>query len=183
MPLYEFEGRRPRIGSTSFVHDEAVLIGKVTIGEGCYVAAGAVLRADWGEIEVGDGSNIQENVVIHARPEAVTRLAGDSHVGHGAILHGCTLESHVLVGMGAILNDDVHVGEGVVIGSGALLPPREKVPPRVLVVGVPARVVRELTPEMAEYASWGTRLYQTLPGRYHGSLKLITREEAEGRGQ
>jgi phenylacetic acid degradation protein len=78
MPLYSFEGRKPKIGKTSFVHEEAVIIGKVTIGEGCYVAAGAVLRGDWGEIEVGDGSNIQENVVIHARPESVTRLAGDS---------------------------------------------------------------------------------------------------------
>ncbi len=178
MPIYEFEGRRPCIGRTSFVHEEAVLIGKVTIGEGCYVAAGSVLRGDWGEIEVGDGSNIQENVVIHARPDAVTRLAGDSHIGHGAILHGCTLDRHVLVGMGAIINDDVHVGEGVVIGSGALLPPRQHIPPGVLVVGVPAKVVKELSPEMAEYAAWGTKLYQTLPERYHATLKLISREEA-----
>ncbi len=178
MPLYAFEGRRPRIGKTSFVHEEAVLIGKVTIGEGCYVAAGAVLRGDWGEIEVGDGSNIQENVVIHARPESVTRLARDSHVGHGAILHGCTLDQHVLVGMGAIINDDVHVGENVIIGSGALIPPGQDIPPRVLVVGVPARVVRELDPEKMQYAAWGTRLYQTLPGRYHASLEPVSREEA-----
>jgi phenylacetic acid degradation protein len=180
MPLYSFEGRRPRIGKTSFVHEEAVIIGKVTIGEGCYVAAGAVLRGDWGEIEVGDGSNIQENVVIHARPESVTRLAADSHVGHGAILHGCTLEKHVLVGMGAILNDDVSVGENVVIGSGALIPPRQQIPPGVLVVGVPAKIVKELTPEMMEYALWGTRLYQTLPGRYHATLEKISLEEATG---
>jgi phenylacetic acid degradation protein len=180
MPLYSFEGRKPKIGKTSFVHEEAVIIGKVTIGEGCYVAAGAVLRGDWGEIEVGDGSNIQENVVIHARPESVTRLAGDSHVGHGAILHGCTLDKHVLVGMGAILNDDVFVGENVVIGSGALVPPRQQIPPGVLVVGVPAKVVKELTPEMMEYALWGTHLYQTLPGRYHASLAEISLEEATG---
>lgn len=173
MPSYAFEGRKPRIGKTSFVHKEAVLIGKVTIGEGCYVAAGAVLRGDWGEIEVGDGSNIQENVVIHARPGSVTRLAKDSHIGHGAILHGCTLDEHVLVGMGAVINDDVHVGEDVVIGSGALLPPKQDVPPRVLVVGIPAKVVKELTPEMLEYAKWGTRLYQTLPERYLSSLVLI----------
>lgn len=180
MPLYSFEGRKPKIGKTSFVHEEAVIIGKVTIGEGCYVAAGAVLRGDWGEIEVGDGSNIQENVVIHARPESVTRLAADSHVGHGAILHGCTLDKHVLVGMGAIINDDVCVGENVVIGSGALIPPRQQIPPGVLVVGVPAKVVKELTTEMKEYALWGTCLYQTLPGRYHASLVKISPEEASG---
>lgn len=178
MPLYEFEDRRPEIGKTSFVHEEAVIIGKVTIGEGCYVAAGAILRGDWGEIYVGDGSNIQENVVVHARPDGITRLGEDSHVGHGAILHGCTLERHVLVGMGAIINDDARVGEGVVIGSGALIPPREKIPPHVLVVGVPARVVKKLTPEMAEYAAWGTRLYQTLPDRCNKSLRLISRDEA-----
>ena len=80
--------------------------------------------------------------------------------------------------MGAIINDDVHVGEHVVIGSGALIPPRQQIPPRVLVVGVPAKVVKELTPEMEEYASWGTRLYQTLPGRYHASLVKISLEEA-----
>lgn len=177
MPLYEFEGRRPHVRESSFIHEEAVIIGKVEIGEGCYVAAGAVLRGDWGEIIVGDGSNIQENVVIHARPESVTRLGDNSHVGHGAILHGCELAEHVLVGMGAILNDDVLVGANSVIASGALLPPRMEVPERSLVIGVPARVVREVSDEQNGYFWLGTRLYQTLPGRYHSSCRLLTMEE------
>ncbi len=179
MPLYAFEGRKPRIGKTSFVHEEAVLIGKVTIGEGCYVAAGAVLRGDWGEIEVGDGSNVQENAVIHAPPGARARLAEDSHVGHGAILHGCTLDRHVLVGMGAIINDGAHVGRDAVIGSGSLILPGQEIPPRSLAVGAPARVVRELDEDRLEYAAWGTRLYQTLPERCRAHLEPMTREEAE----
>lgn len=177
MPFYEFEGHVPRISESSYIHEEAVLIGKVFIGGGCYIAAGAVLRGDWGEIIVGDGSNIQENVVIHARPESVTRLGNDSHVGHGAILHGCTLEEHVLVGMGAILNDDVVVGDNTVIASGALLPPRMEVPPRSLVIGVPATVVREVSDEQNGYFWLGTRLYQTLPERYRSSCRMVARED------
>lgn len=177
MPLYEFEGRRPRISESSYIHEEAVIIGRVVIGEGCYVAAGAVLRGDWGEIVVGDGSNIQENVVIHARPECVTRLGDNSHVGHGAILHGCELGEHVLVGMGSILNDDVSVGDNAVIASGALLPPRMEVPARSLVVGVPAKVVKEVPDQQNDYFWLGTRLYQTLPGRYHSSCHPVAREE------
>ncbi|MBU1670851.1 MAG: gamma carbonic anhydrase family protein [Actinobacteria bacterium] len=170
MALYEFEGRRPRVGRTSFIHDTAVLIGSVTIGENCLVSAGACLRADWGELIVGDGSNIQENVVIHAGFGAVMRLAENSHVGHGAILHNCTLEEHVMVGMGAIVQDRSVVGEGSVIGAGAVVLPGTEIPPGSLVVGVPARVVREVGEPMAQATWYGTRLYQTLPGRCYEGL-------------
>src|SRR5450756_86839 len=94
MPLYAFEGRKPRIRRTSHVHETAVVIGDVTIGENCYVGAGACLRGDWGEIVVCDGSNIQENVVIHAGPDSITFLGPNSHIGHGAILHGCRSVSY-----------------------------------------------------------------------------------------
>jgi carbonic anhydrase/acetyltransferase-like protein (isoleucine patch superfamily) len=170
MTLYEFEGRRPRIGRTSFVHDTAVLIGSVIIGEDCLVSAGACLRADWGELIVGDGSNIQENVVIHAGFGAVMRLAENSHVGHGAILHNCTLEEHVMVGMGAIVQDHAVIGEGSVIGAGAVVAPRTVIPPGSLAVGVPAKVIREVDERMAEFTWNGTRLYQTLPGRCYDGL-------------
>ena len=85
MPLYEFEGKRPKVGETSFVHPAAVLVGGVTIGENCYIGPGAVLRGDFGYVEIGDGSNVQENAVIHTFPEQTARLAKDSHIGHGAI--------------------------------------------------------------------------------------------------
>jgi carbonic anhydrase/acetyltransferase-like protein (isoleucine patch superfamily) len=174
MPLYIFEGRKPKVGRTSYVHPTAVVIGKVTIGEQCFVGAGAVLRGDWGEIAVGDGSNIQENAVLHAGPESVTVLSLNSHIGHGAILHGCFLEEHVLVGMGAIINDGARIGTGSILGSGALVAPRTEIPPKSLAVGVPARVVREITQMQEDYAWAGTRLYQTLPERYDGSLEEVS---------
>ncbi|HEY5527401.1 MAG TPA: hypothetical protein VIK02_07460 [Candidatus Anoxymicrobiaceae bacterium] len=174
MSLYVFEGRKPAIGKTSYVHERAVVIGKVTIGEGCFIGAGAVLRGDWGEIVIGDGSNVQENAVLHAGPDSVTTLSENSHIGHGAILHGCYLEEHVLVGMGAIVNDRARIGTGCIVGSGALVPPGVEFPPRSLLVGVPARVVKEITQLQSDFAWAGTRLYQSLPKRYGESLEEVT---------
>jgi phenylacetic acid degradation protein len=177
MPLYTFEGRKPRICRTAYLHEAAVVIGDVTIGKNCYIGAGACLRGDWGEIVVCEGSNIQENVVIHAGPDSTTFLGPNSHVGHGAILHGCRLEEHVLVGMGAIINDGAHLGEGAVVASGALVPPGMDVPPGKLLVGVPARVVKDVDEQMQQLTWMGTRLYQTLPGRYQASLAEVSLEE------
>lgn len=177
MALYEFEGKRPRVHESAFVHDRAVLIGDVRVGETCFIAAGAVLRADWGTIIVGGGSNIQENAVVHAGPDTTTDLGPNSHIGHGAILHGCVLEEHVLVGMGAIVNDAAHIGEGSFIASGALVPPRARVPARKLLVGVPARAVEDVSDRMEQLTWMGTRLYQTLPERYSASLKPVEIED------
>jgi phenylacetic acid degradation protein len=179
MTLYVFEGRKPKVGKTSYVHEKAVVIGKVTIGEQCFIGAGAVLRGDWGEIEVGDGSNIQENAVLHAGPETVTHLSDNSHIGHGAILHGCYLEEHVLVGMGAIINDRARVGENTMIASGAVVAPDNVIPPGSLAVGVPARVVKEVSERQLNLMWMGTRLYQTLPERYRASLEEVSFEDCQ----
>ncbi len=173
MALYEFEGKRPKIAASAYVHPEAVLIGGVTLGEQCYVGAGAVLRADWGDIEIGDGSNVQENCVIHVRPGDMVRLGPASHVGHGAIIHGAGLGQHVLVGMGAILHDDVFVGDGSVIGAGCVVLEGAKIPPNSLVVGVPGKVIGQVSEKQAELMWWGTRLYQALPQRCHEGLRRI----------
>jgi phenylacetic acid degradation protein len=180
MPLYMFEGRKPVVGKTSFVHEDAVLIGDVRIGETCFIGAGAVLRGDWGTVVVEDGSNVQENAVIHAGPDTTTHLGPDSHVGHNAILHGCTLDRHVMVGMGAIVNDGAHIGEGAVIASGALVAPRTEVPARKMAVGVPARVVKDVDERMEAFIWMGTRLYQTLPERYAGALESVDIEDCRG---
>jgi phenylacetic acid degradation protein len=174
MPLYIFEDKKPIIGKTSFVHPDAVLIGDVRIGETCFIGAGAVLRGDWGVVIVEDGSNVQENAAIHAGPDSVTSLGKDSHVGHGAILHGCTLEGHVLVGMGAIVSDAAHVGEGAAIAAGAMVPPRMEIPPGKLVMGVPARVERDVGENMDKFIWMGTRLYQTLPERYSNTMQEVS---------
>lgn len=173
MALYEFEGKRPSVHESAFVHDRAVLIGDVRVGESCFIGAGAVLRGDWGTVIVGAGSNVQENAVLHAGPGTTTELGPSSHIGHGAILHGCVLEEHVLVGMGAIVNDAAFIGEGSFIASGALVPPRTRIPARKMVVGVPGRVVGDVSEQMEQLTWMGTRLYQELPGRYAASLKSL----------
>ena len=173
MAIYEFEGKRPDIEPTTFVHPQAVIIGGVKLGPGCYVGAGAVLRGDWGDIVVGEGSNIQENCVVHAGPGERVILGPSSHIGHGAILHGVTLGIHVLVGMGAILNDNVEVGDGSLIGAGSILLEGMKVPPGKLVLGVPARIMGDLTEKLRKANEWGTKLYQGLPPRCHSSMRRL----------
>jgi carbonic anhydrase/acetyltransferase-like protein (isoleucine patch superfamily) len=174
MPIYEFEGKRPKVGETSFIHPSAVLVGGVTVGENCYIGPGAVLRGDFGYVEIGDGSNVQENAVIHTFPEQTARLAKDSHIGHGAIIHGSKIGENVLVGMGAILHEGVEIGDNCVIGSGCVLTDNRKIPPGKLVVGVPGKVVGDVSPEMHRSKVAGTRIYQTLPRRYRESFKLIS---------
>ncbi len=173
MSLYEFEGKRPKIAASAFVHPEAKIIGGVTIGEGCYIGPGAVLRGDWGNIVIGVGSNVQENCVIHAAPDVTADLGPASHIGHGAILHGCKLGEHVLVGMGAIIDEEVVIGDGCLIGAACLVPRGTIIPARKLVVGIPAKIKGDLTPEQEEFNWWATRLYQALPTRCHAGLKRI----------
>jgi len=173
MPLYEFEGKKPKVGETSFVHPAAVLVGGVTIGENCYIGPGAVLRGDFGYVEIDDGSNVQENAVIHTFPEQTARLAKNSHIGHGAIVHGSRIGENVLIGMGAILHEGVEVGENCIIGSGCVITDNRKIPPGKLVVGVPGKIVGDVSAEMLKAKVRGIKLYQTLPRRYRESCKLI----------
>jgi carbonic anhydrase/acetyltransferase-like protein (isoleucine patch superfamily) len=178
MPIYSFERRGPRISETAYVDPSAVIIGKVYVGEGCYVGPGAVMRGDWGEVIMEEGSNLQDNAVIHARPGERAYLGPNSHVGHGAILHGCRLEGHVLVGMGAVINDGAVLEEGCVVASGAVVPPGMRVRSRTLVAGVPAKVKGEVSEAMDTMMWMGHGAYQSLPGRYGGSSKEISLAEA-----
>jgi len=173
MAIYEFEKKKPEIHESAFIYPEAVIIGNVQIGAGVYVGAGAVIRGDWGRIEIGEGSNIQENCVIHARPDDTAVLGPSSHIGHGAILHGPRFGHHVLIGMGAIVHDDVEMGDGVIVASGAVVRQGMKVPGRKVVVGVPARISGDVSDELAKHWEWGTKLYQGLPPRCHESLRKI----------
>ena len=173
MSFYEFEGKRPLVDTGAFVHPEAVLIGEVIIEAGCYIGAGAVLRGDIGSIHIGSGSNIQENCVLHTFPEKSIRLKGNVHVGHGAILHGCEIESHVLVGMGAIIADGVVIHDYCIIGAGSFVPFNLEVPSGSLVVGSPAKILKTITPEQREQIVRGLGVYQGLTNRYLKSFNKI----------
>ena len=176
MPLYEFEGKRPSIDSKAFVHPDAVLIGDVVVEADCYVGAGAVLRGDWGSIKVGRGSNVQENCVLHAFPDKSTVLHPDSHIGHGAILHGCEICSNVLVGMGAIIADGVKINSVSFVGAGSFVPFDQEIPPNSLVVGYPAKVIQKVSQEHLERIKDGLAIYQDLTRRHLKSFREIPSE-------
>jgi len=173
MPIYEFEGKRPEVGEDSFVHPEATLIGGVKIGKNCFIGPGARLRADWCNIEIGDGSNVQDNCIIHARPDFTVRLGPNSHIGHGSVLHGVILHEHVLVGMNAVIQDLAEIGDDCIIGSGCVIKPGMQVPAKKVVMGVPGKIVGDVSPGQQQMWTFATELYQTLPRRYRETSRSV----------
>ena len=180
MSFYEFEGKKPLINPEAFIHPEAVLIGDVEIDAGCYVGAGAVLRADIGSIRIGEGSNVQENCVIHTFPDKSTILHPDSHIGHGTILHGCEVCSNVLVGMGCILADGVKINSNCLVGAGSFVLFQEEIPLNSVVVGSPARVIKKISQEQLKQIRDGRAIYQELARRYLKSFREVPRGNSEG---
>lgn len=169
--IYEFNGYRPVVHESSFVHPQANVTGNVIIGAHCYIGPGAVLRGDWGEILVADGCNIQENCVVHMFPGKSAAFEEGAHIGHGAIIHGAKVGRNVLVGMNAVLMDDVEVGENSIIGALCFVPANMNIPPKSLVVGNPAKIIKEVSDEMIAWKTEGTKLYQQLPGDCYQTLK------------
>lgn len=160
--IYEFKGFVPVVPEDSFVHPMAVLIGNVIIGHGCYIGPGASLRGDFGRIELADGVNVQDNCVMHSFPGRDAIVEEDGHIGHGAILHGCRIGRNALVGMGAVVMDDAEIGAESIIGALAFVKAGTRVPARSMVVGAPARVIREVSDDEIAWKSRGTAEYQQL---------------------
>jgi phenylacetic acid degradation protein len=171
MPVYSLEGVIPVIDPASFVHPQAVLIGDVLIGPRCYVGPGASLRGDMGRIVMGAGSNLQDNCVVHTFPGKEVVLEEEAHIGHCAVLHGCVVKRGALVGINAVIMDDVVVGEESLVGAASFVRAGFVVPPRALVIGSPARVIRQLTDEEVAWKAVGTREYQELTVRCLASLR------------
>jgi len=168
--IYSFNGIKPVIHPTAFVHPQANVTGHVVIGKDVYIGPGAVLRGDWGEIRIEDGCNVQENCVIHMFPGTTVTLKKGAHIGHGAIIHGATVGENSLVGMNAVLMDDVIIGEGCIVGALCFVPGETKIEPRKVVVGNPAKVVKDVSDEMLAWKSKGTELYQKLPSGCKNTL-------------
>ena len=166
MPAYEFEGIRPVVDPTAYVHPTAVLIGDVIIGPGCLIGPGASLRGDLGRLIVKDGANVQDNCVLHCFPGKDVTIEEDGHIGHGSVLHGCTIKRNALVGMNTVIMDDAVIGEDSFVAAMAFVKAGTQVPPRTLVGGIPATVMRELTDDEIAWKSVGTRHYQHLAQRY-----------------
>ena len=163
MAIYEFDGFRPVVHESAFVHPQAVVTGNVVIGRDVYIGPGAALRGDWGEILVADGCNVQEGCVIHVFPGATAVLEEGAHVGHGAILHGPRIGQNTLIGMNAVVMDGATIGAECVVGALTFVPAGMEVLARKVVVGNPAKVVKDVTDEMLAWKTQGTSLYQRLP--------------------
>jgi phenylacetic acid degradation protein/carnitine operon protein CaiE len=164
MAIYSFNGFIPVVEPSSFVHPQASVIGDVIIGENVYIGPGAAIRGDWGRIIIEDGCNVQENCVIHMFPGTTVYLKKGAHIGHGAIIHGGTIGENSLVGMNAVVMDDVEIGKESIIGALCFVPSKMQIPPRSLVVGNPAKIIKEVSDEMIAWKTEGTALYQQLPG-------------------
>jgi len=168
--IYEFNGYRPVVDVTSFVHLQACVTGNVIIGKNVYVGPGAAIRGDWGEIIIEDGCNVQENCTIHMFPGTTVTLKKGAHIGHGAIIHGATIGNNVLVGMNAVIMDNAEIGDNSIIGALCFVPSEMIIPERKIVVGNPAKIVKEMTDDMIEWKTKGTELYQQLPKELYETL-------------
>lgn len=175
--IYEFNGMRPSVHPSAYIHPTASVIGNVQIGKDVYIGPGAAIRGDWGRIVIEEGSNVQENCTIHMFPGATVRLHKCAHVGHGAIVHGATLMSNCLIGMNAVLMDNAVIGEEAIVGALCFVPSGMIVPNRKIVVGNPARMVKDVSDEMVAWKTEGTRLYQAHPKECHETLVAISMEE------
>lgn len=173
MPAYEYEGVRPVVDPTAFVHETAVLIGDVIVGPGCLVGPGASLRGDIGRLEIREGANVQDNCILHCFPGRNVVVEPDGHIGHGAVLHGCTVKRNAMVGIHAVIMDEAVVGEEAIVAAMAFVKAGTEVPPRTLVAGIPAKVLRELRDEEIDWKSRGTAIYRHLAQRHLATAKRV----------
>jgi carbonic anhydrase/acetyltransferase-like protein (isoleucine patch superfamily) len=174
VPLYTYKGKSPTVHPTAFVAPTAVLIGDVTVAEGASVWFGTVLRADMAPIVVGARSNVQDNSTVHTDENEPTLIGEDVTVGHMALIHSSVIERNVLVGQAAVLVGGNTVGEGTIIAAGAVVLQGMKVPPRSLLVGVPAKVVREAKPEDQRWTVNAAKHYEELGAWYRDNLREVT---------
>lgn len=169
--IYEFDGFRPVIDESSFIHPQATVTGNVIIGKNVYVGPGAAIRGDWGQIVIENGCNIQENCTLHMFPGITMTLNESAHIGHGAIIHGADVGRNVLVGMNAVVMDHVKIGEESIIGALTFIKAESVIPRRSLVAGNPGKIIKEVSDDMINWKSEGTKLYQQLPSDCFESLK------------
>ena len=170
--IYAFDGIRPVVHESAFVHPNATVTGNVTIGRDVYIGPGAAIRGDWGEIVIGDGCNVQENCTIHMFPGVTVVLEESAHIGHGAVVHGARIGRNALIGMNAVIMDNAFVGPECIVGALTFVPAEMQIPARKVVVGNPGKVVKDVSDEMIAWKTEGTRLYQALPARLHATLEV-----------
>lgn len=165
MPVYRFNHHIPVIHESSFIHPLAAVTGNVIIGKDCYIGPGAAIRGDWGAIIIEDGCNVQENCTVHMFPGVTIILKEGAHIGHGAIIHGATIGKNCLIGMNAVIMDNAIIGDECIVGALSFIKAETIFEARSLIVGNPAKKIKDVSDEMIKWKTEGTYLYQQLPGK------------------
>ena len=181
MVLYRFDGKEPSIGKETYVSQSAEVIGDVIIGERCYIGPGAKIRGDYGSIRIGNKTSIEENCVLHARPGETCKIGNMVTVGHGSILHNCTVKDYAVIGMGAIVSDYAVVGAWSVVGEGCVVKNKQAIEDQQIVVGVPAKIVGTVSEEYRKLWMSYKNLYAELALKYQKTLEKMKPENAERR--
>ena len=171
--VYEINGVTPVVDPTAYVHPSAVLIGDVIVGPRCYVGPLAALRGDFGRLILEEGANLQDTCVMHGFPGADTVVEQDGHIGHGAVLHGCRIGRNALVGMNSVIMDNAVIGADSIVAAMTFVRAGMEVPARSLVVGTPAKVVRELRDDEIQWKTAGTGQYQELAVRSMQTMREV----------
>ena len=161
--IYQFKNFIPVVHASSFIHPQAAVTGNVIIGKDCYIGPGAAIRGDWGQIIIEDGCNVQENCTVHMFPGVTVYLKAGAHIGHGAVIHGAIVGKNCLVGMNAVIMDNVVLEEECIVGALSFIKADEKFERRSLIVGNPAKKIKEVSDAMMAWKTAGTKLYQQLP--------------------
>lgn len=164
--LYGFDGKEPRVGNDTYVSDSATVIGDVIIGDRCYIGHGSILRGDYGRIEIGDETAVEEGVIVHAPPGDTNRIGARVTIGHGAVVHGKHIGDGAVIGMGAVLSIWSEIGEHTIVAEGSVVKLKQKLPAKVVAAGNPAMIVRELTEKDKKFWDWGKQIYIDLAKKY-----------------
>jgi carbonic anhydrase/acetyltransferase-like protein (isoleucine patch superfamily) len=173
MAIYSFEERIPSIGKGSYVFDTASVIGDVEIGEDVFIGAGAIVRGDYGRIVIGDRTSVEENVVIHSRPDGLTTIGKDVTLGHGCVIHNCSIEDMAVIGMGAVVSDHSQVGRWGFVAEGAVVRSGSSVEEETIVAGIPAVFKKRIDEGLKKTWIGFKSNYPDLAGRYPRGLKRI----------
>lgn len=171
--IYQFKSFIPVVDESSFIHPQAAVTGNVIIGKNVYVGPGAAIRGDWGRIIIEDGCNVQENCTVHMFPGTTVHLKESAHIGHGAVIHGATIGKNCLIGMNAVIMDDVVLEEECIVGALSFIKAKEHFERRSLIVGNPAKKIKVVSDEMIKWKTAGTELYQQLPSEMHAQFSPV----------
>ena len=173
MTIQAFRNKIPKINPTAYIAETATIIGDVEIGGRCSIWPNAVIRGDAHPIRIGENTNVQDNVVIHAPTEldAPVTIGRNVSLGHSAMLHGCEVDDNSLIGIHAVILDKTKIGSWVIIGAGAVIPANIMIPPNSLVVGVPGKIVRQLNADDLRYIADNAKTYMKLGETYKETLK------------